>query len=145
MGIGSELSGDDSAGVAAARLLRPLFAQVEHVLVVEAGPVAENASGSLRRFRPDVVILLDAAWFGGQPGEIRGLDWHEADGFSASTHTLPLSVFARYLESEFGCTVLLLAVQAGSVEFGEPASPAVKRAVRSLARGLEEILSPDKQ
>ncbi len=141
MGIGSELNGDDAAGVAAARLLRPLFAHVEHVLVVEAGPVAENSTGSLRRFRPDVVILLDAAWFGGEPGEIRGLDWHEADGFSASTHTLPLSVFASYLESEFGCSVLLLGVQAASVEFGDPISPAVKRAVRRLARDLHGVLS----
>lgn len=141
MGIGSELNGDDAVGVAAARLLRPLFAQVEHVLVVDAGSVAENSTGSLRRFRPDVVILLDAAWFGGVPGEIRGLDWHEADGFSASTHTLPLSVFAGYLESEFGCKVLLLTIQAASVEFGDPVSPPVKRAVRKLAQGLQIVLS----
>jgi len=110
------------------------------MLVVEAGPIAENSTGSLRRFRPDVVILLDAAWFGGEPGEIRGLDWHEADGFSASTHTVPMSVFANYLESEFGCQVLLLAIQAASVEFGDPVSLPVRRAVRRLVRGLHTLL-----
>ncbi len=140
MGIGSELHGDDIAGVAAIRRLRPLFASRKDVLLVEAGPVPENAAGSLRRFAPQIVILLDAAWFGGARGEIRLLDWHDAQGYSATTHALPLSVFANYLENELHCQVLLLAVQVENVEFDTRASPAVMRSVRSLARGLAELL-----
>jgi len=142
VGIGNELNGDDAAGVAAARRLRPLFAGSPSVLVLDGGQVVENVTGSLRRFRPDWVILIDAAWFDGRPGEIRGLDWHEADGFSASTHTLPLSVTAAYLESELDCRVLLLGVQAESVIFGEKMSRRSARAVTALVKGLQELFSP---
>jgi hydrogenase 3 maturation protease len=143
VGIGSELNSDDAAGVAAVRLLRPLFARAQNVLVVEAGPVAENAAGSLRRFQPDGVILLDAAWFGGRPGEIRGLDWRAAEGFSASTHALPLSVLAQYLETELGCQVFLIGVQVERVTFDLPMTRAVAGAVRKLARGLHQVLTAE--
>lgn len=141
MGIGSELNSDDAAGVEAVRRLRPLFARAENVLVVEAGPVAENAAGSLRRFRPDGVILLDAAWFDGQPGEIRGLDWRAAEGFSASTHALPLSVLAQYLETELDCRVFLIGIQVERVTFDQPMTRPVAAAVRKLARGLHDALT----
>lgn len=141
VGIGNELNGDDAAGVAAVRLLRPLFSDVERVTVLEGGPVVENVTGSLRRFQPDWVILLDAAWFGGQPGEIRGLDWREAEGFSASTHTLPLSIIAGYLESELNCQVLLVGVQVESVVFGDTMSKPVRRGVRAFVKGFGELFS----
>ena len=96
VGIGHQLRGDDAAGVMAARALKQLYGQVpdRRLLVVDAGPAPENCTGPLRRFDPDLVILIDAAEMNEAPGTIRWLAWQETSGLSASTHTLPPYVLA---------------------------------------------------
>jgi hydrogenase 3 maturation protease len=149
VGIGQELRGDDAVGVRTARRLgnrqraggreapRPasLF-----LLVVEAGPVPESCTGPLRRFAPDLVILVDAADMGELPGTIRWLDCAEADAAAGSTHGLPLSLFARFLVEEIGCQVALLGIQPSALTFGAPLTDPVRRALRRTVDGLAELL-----
>jgi hydrogenase 3 maturation protease len=149
IGIGQELRGDDAVGVRTARRLakrqraegreapRPasLF-----LLVVEAGPVPESCTGPLRRFAPDLVILVDAADMGEAPGTVRWLDCSEADAAAGSTHSLPLSLFARYLTGEFGCQVALLGIQPVAFTFGAPLTDPVRRALRRVVGGLAALL-----
>jgi hydrogenase 3 maturation protease len=147
VGIGQELRGDDAVGVKAARtLLRRQRAGGDtsrpvSLLVVEAGPMPESCAGPLRRFAPDLVILVDAADMGAVPGTVAWLDWRDADAAAASTHGLPLSLFAGYLTTEIGCTVLLLGIQPADLTFGAPLSPPVRRALRSVTQGLTTLLS----
>ncbi len=56
---------------------------------------------------------------------------------SASTHGLPLSMLARYLNLELNCTVAFLGIQPGSNEVGEQVSPEVLQAVREVVEELE--------
>jgi hydrogenase 3 maturation protease len=149
VGIGQELRGDDAVGVRTARrlvkrqraggreALRPasLF-----LLVVEAGPVPESCTGPLRRFAPDLVILVDAADMGEMPGAVRWLDCTEADAAAGSTHSLPLSLFARFLGEEFGCQVALLGIQPAALTFGAPLTDPVRRAMRRVVEGLAGLL-----
>jgi hydrogenase 3 maturation protease len=74
VGVGHELRGDDAAGVIAARLLKAVLADDDPVLVVEGGSAPENHTGPLRRFAPDLVLLVDTA----QMGEllVRCAGWH---------------------------------------------------------------------
>jgi hydrogenase maturation protease len=139
VGIGSVLRGDDAFGVALVKRLRPLFTGQEDVLVLNAGSVPESASGPLRRFAPDLVILIDAARFGGQPGEISLLDWKEAEGFSASTHSLPLGMVAGFLEFELGCEVMLVGVEPEQLGFGLKLSKPVRAALEELVSGLRAL------
>ena len=90
--------------------------------MLEAGPVPENFTGPLRRFQPELVLLVDAALMGEAPGALRHLDWKEAAGFSSSSHTLPLETFASYLVGELGCEVQLLGVQPGDNDLEAPFS-----------------------
>lgn len=129
MGIGNELNADDGAGVLAARELQARLGQQENLLVLEAGPAPEAFTGPLRRFKPDLVLLMDAGHFGGQVGELALFDSQEAAGFSASTHTLPPSLLAGFLSGELGCEVMILAIQAGQLDFDIPASAEVLSAV----------------
>lgn len=140
VGIGNELNGDDAAGVAAIRLLRRHHFQLQEPLFIDAGTVPENSSGPLRRYQPELVVLIDAGGFGGEVGEIRLVDWHQVEGFSASTHTVPLSVVANYLEGELHCPVALLVIQAGQTNFDQGLSEPVERAVEALAEGIAEII-----
>jgi hydrogenase 3 maturation protease len=141
VGIGSRLGGDDAAGAELADRLGAWAAGCENVLVIDGGPAPENVTGAVRRFRPDVAVLVDAVHFGGDPGAIAWVDWHKAEGLSASTHTLPLACLAQYLIDEMGCEVALLGIQPVHRAFGEPLSAAVRRAVNRLADGLSAILT----
>ncbi len=140
VGIGHELCGDDAVGVRIAELLRTLVAGNEHVLVVAAGPAPENFTSVLRRFQPDLVVMLDSALMEEQPGASRWLDWQETDGVSASTHTLPLHIFASYLTAELGCSMALIGVQPGQTFADAPLTPPVQAAAQSIAAALSETI-----
>lgn len=141
IGIGNELGGDDAAGVAVIQRLQAELSQREALQLLNAGAAPENITGAVRRFQPGMIILFDAADFGGQPGEVSLLDWRETTGFSASTHSLPLHVFAAYLSSELDCAVYLVGIQPRSLDFDAPLSPPVEQAVAELVAELQSILS----
>jgi hydrogenase 3 maturation protease len=141
VGVGNELNGDDAAGVLAARRLHRKLdktAGSDRILVVEAGLAPENFSGVLRRFRPEIVILLDAVWFDGKAGATVLLEGGQLAGFGASTHLQPLSTLAGFLKEELGCEVWLIGIQPQHLDFGRPMSAAVRNACRRLAAGLAD-------
>jgi hydrogenase 3 maturation protease len=136
LGIGNELSADDGAGVLIARALCVRLASCVSWLVLEAGQAPENFGGPLRRFRPDLVLMVDAVQMDAAPGTIAWLDWEQVDGLSASTHTLPPSMFATYLIAEIKCHVALLGIQAARLDFGQPLSAPMQQAVDEVVEGL---------
>jgi hydrogenase 3 maturation protease len=136
VGVGHELCGDDAAGLVVAHALQTALAGDERLLVIEAGSVPENQTGRLRRFKPGLVLLIDAAQMGETPGVIRWLPWDETDGISASTHTLPFHILARYLISELGCEVALLCIQSARNTVGAPLSAEVAEAVNTIVNVL---------
>ena len=101
----------------------------------------ENAVGALRRFNPNLVILLDAADFGGLPGEIRWIDPQDTSGFSASSHSLPFSVLAGYLTREFNCDVGLLGIQPSSLDFDAGLSSPVKNSLTGMLQYLVKTIN----
>ncbi len=138
VGIGNELRGDDAAGLEVVRRLKKrLKGHPEQLLLIEAGPVPENFTGPLRRFQPEMVLLVDAALMGEEPGALRHLDWKEAAGFPSSSHTLPLETFAAYLVGELGCEVRLLGLQPGGDELGAPISEAMDAAVNRAVAWID--------
>ena len=157
MGIGNELNGDDAAGVLAVRLLRSQIEEcaegqgrdfreegssfiTANALVIEAGLAPENFTGVLRRFQPDLIFLLDAAWMGQVPGTVAILDADQAGGFGASTHLQPLATLASYLRAELNCDIVLIGIQPSHLEFGVPVSTPVQQACADLAEELAEIM-----
>ncbi len=142
LGIGNSLRSDDAAGVLVARgLARTRLARdFDSFLVIEAGHAPENATAELRRFAPQVVILIDAAEMGQAPGTVGWIQLKEIDGLSASTHTMPLSMLSRYLILELGCEVKILGIQPKSTEIGESVSREVLQAVEGIVSGLVELL-----
>lgn len=147
VGMGQELRGDDAAGVIVARAMQALLeehqpaASASRWLAVDAGPAPENFTGLLRRFRPDVVVVVDAAHMGERAGAVGCLDWQAAGGLSASTHTLPLHVLAQYLTTELDCRLVLIGIQPGNSELGACLSPPVRAAVEYVVTALAYALS----
>jgi hydrogenase maturation protease HycI len=141
LGIGHELYGDDAVGVWLAGRLNTLAAGNEKLLAIQGGPAPENFTGVLRKFKPDLVLLVDAALMDLEPGMIGWLDWRDTSGFSASTHTLPLNIMASYITMEFNCEVALLGIQPAQTKVGAPLSSEVQMAAEGVARDIAEILA----
>jgi len=140
VGIGSELRGDDAAGIGVARALAARLGDPPHVRVIDAGAAPENQTGPLRRFDPALVILVAAALMGEAPGAVRWLDWRETDGLSASTHTLPHYLLRKFLAEDLGCGVALIGIQPAGNDLGAPLSAPVEAAVAAVVGGLAEAL-----
>ncbi len=110
-------------------------------LFVDAGVAPENFTGTLRRFQPDLVVLIDAADMGLPAGEIACVDWGDAGGWSASTHSLPLNMLSSFLVSELDCQVMLLGIQPVQMEMDQPLSGEVSRAVNEVVAELNNWMS----
>lgn len=136
VGVGHDLRGDDAAGLHAARALSELLLPFRNWLVLEGGPAPENITGVLRRFRPELVLMIDAAQFGAFPGTVRWVDWRAAAKSATSTHTGSLNLVAQYISTELRCDVMLLGIQMGDNTLGTPLTPAVASAVDMVARGV---------
>lgn len=134
LGIGHELRGDDAAGLMVARGLRSL--SHERLLVVEAEHAPENHTGSVRRFVPTLVLLVDAAQMNEPPGTIRWLSISDITGMSASTHTMPPHMLARFLQAELGCEVALIGIQPGNITIGVGLSMGVETAVATVVQTI---------
>lgn len=141
LGVGNDMNGDDGAGVCVVRALSARIPDTPGVLLIDGGTAPENFTGPLRRFCPDLVLEIDAAHQEQPPGTLAWIDWHDADGMSASTHTLPPSVLASFLTSDLGCRVALIGVQPASLDMGQGLTPAVAAAVAHLVDQLSVWLS----
>lgn len=148
LGIGNEQNGDDAAGVLVARELKKITGEMAPVpvnpprefLIVEAGLAPEAFTGPLRRFHPDLVILVDAAELGESPGAVSCFDWSQAEGMSASTHTLPPTVLAQFLMRETGCEVMLIGIQPKNLSFDAGVSAEILQAIRLVINELCAVI-----
>lgn len=140
MGIGSELRGDDGAGSRVAQTLQVLLGNQENLLFLDAGSSPESFTSPLRRFRPDLLVMVDVARFNGCPGEVRWIDLHEIDGISSMTHSLPLYLIGDYLAQELGCEVRLLGIQPESLEFGQGLSAPIENAVAEISQFMRALI-----
>lgn len=144
LGIGNELNGDDAAGVLVARgltaRLNTLRAPAgDQILVIEAGPAPESFTGPLRRFAPNLVVLVDAAEMEEPAGTVRVFDWTEAEGMSASTHSMPPSMLAKFLVAELGCRVALVGIQPAGLAFDSGVSQAVRISVQEIVSEIASL------
>jgi hydrogenase maturation protease len=135
LGVGNPDRGDDGAGRAAARALRPLLP--EDVEVTEADGEMTDLLGRLEQ--ADAAFVIDACLSGAPAGTLHRFDVSEAplpEGvFSVSSHGLGLHQ-AVELARAFGqlpgrCVVY--AVEGASFETGAPLSPPVAAAAAEAA------------
>lgn len=137
LGIGNELNGDDAAGVQFVRLLKANKRSTPAaVLILEGGIAPENFTGTIRKFQPDLLIMIDAAQMDLISGEMALLDPDETEGITASTHTFPLSMLAGFIRQEMACQVRLIGIQPKANDPFTPLSPEVETAVDDLAEAF---------
>lgn len=138
LGVGSELRGDDAAGVRIAERMAAL--SLPGVWAITGGTAPENLTGEIRQISPSHLVIVDTADMGDAPGTIRIIEPERIGGISFGTHSLPLNVLAGYLSKETGCAVTVMGIQPRSLEFDAGLSPEVARAVDEVVEALAASL-----
>ena len=133
LGIGSPLNSDDAAGLLLIEELAQRSPHPARLLLIAGGSAPENFTGVIGAFAPDLLLAVDAARLGLEPGQAALLEGEELDGAGFSTHMLPFSIMLQYLRRRGLNKVLLLGIQPHSTEFGFTISAPVRRAVLEVA------------
>ena len=140
LGIGNRLGGDDAAGTCVVDIIN----QRQHktrallpaeIMAIDGGTAPESYTSVIRRHRPDLLMLIDVADMGLQPGVMRTITPDEISVLSFSTHNIPLSTFISYVE-EFCGQILIIGVQPEQTEIGNGLSRAVRKSVKKLAETI---------
>ncbi|MFH0839540.1 MAG: hydrogenase maturation peptidase HycI [Candidatus Omnitrophota bacterium] len=143
LGIGSQLKGDDAAGIIAAMRLKELIAKKSlsrDVEIFMGGTAPENITSEIKKFAPSAIIIIDSADIGSSPGDIGLIDAEDIGGISLSTHNLPATMLIEYLKQFLKCEVWIIGIQPKSLKFGAELSPEVKDAAELLADSLLGII-----
>jgi len=137
LGIGNRLGGDDAAGTHVVDMLnqrrqKAMGSSTSEIMAIDAGTAPESYTSVIRRQRPDLLILIDAADMGLPPGTLRTIAPDKINILSFSTHHIPISMFVSYI-NEFCGKVLLIGVQPEQTEMGTGISKAVHKSVKELS------------
>ena len=121
---GNTLRGDDGVG--------PYIGEsvaINHprLGILNTGDRPEDALSAAGEMNPSRCLVIDAAVFGGAPGEARMLPEKLIPDKTLSTHTFPLKIVTSLLRSDTGADILFLGIQPEKVSFGEGLSAAVKK------------------
>ena len=139
LGVGSELRGDDVAGVLVAK---SLAAKVKNrkfkVFLGETAP--ENLTGEIKKFKPTHLLIIDAADIGKKSGSVSMLCAKDIAGATFSTHRLPVKLIADYLSCSISCDTIVLGIHPESFVFGKLPSQKIKKAAKELSQILEEVI-----
>lgn len=136
LGIGNPLRGDDSVGLKIVGRLKGKLPK--NVRIIRGGVTPENFIGKIRDIKPSHVLLIDAAHFGGKPGEIKLIYPEEISSATISTHAIPLCILADLIREETGAKVILLGVEPKNLSLGAKISPEIKEAIE---RSVELIIN----
>ena len=105
--------------------------------LLDAGTTPESVAQTAINWKPDKIILIDAAHFRGAAGELRVIPLEAINQATAvSTHSFPLSVTFSVIREDTKAELVVIGVQARSLDYQEGLSPEVERAGAELAASL---------
>ena len=141
LGVGSVLRADDAAGMEVVRRMEERLCPLPPAVKLFAGETApENFSGSIKRYAPTHLLIVDAADVGLTTGEFADIQPADVGGPSFLSHMLPIKIMVDYLVQETGAKVTLLGIQYRTLEFDGPMSPEIEQAVETVCGALTHIV-----
>jgi len=140
LGVGSLMRADDASGVLVAQNLKEALRNNSKVKIFLAETAVENFLGSLIKFNPTHVVMIDAVDIGKRAGTVKIIHPQEIKETSFSTHQLSLKFIIDYLKQSLDCEIILLGIQPASIRFGDCISPPVARSIKKLSFILQEAI-----
>ena len=137
LGIGNRLRGDDAVGsILAERLMEKVDTPI-----IDAGDVPENFLGPIEASGADMVLVLDAADLGGNPGDLSLLEMDQLKEVGLSTHTANLALLFKVIPPDSRPDAILVAIQPEQTGAGLGLSRSVEIAIDRLDMLLVRLFS----
>ena len=128
--IGNSFRGDDGVGPFIAD---GIHSKNEYLKVISAESTPENIVPDAVAFKPNKIIIIDAANFGGAVGEIRVIPLDKVARYkSLSTHNFPLQVTFGLIMKDTGASLTIIGVQSRKMDYEEKLSPEVEISALNL-------------
>ncbi|MDP2921296.1 MAG: hydrogenase maturation peptidase HycI [Candidatus Omnitrophota bacterium] len=141
LGIGSELRGDDIAGILVTEELGKSSKNAKRLKVINGGTAPENFTGEIKNFNPTHLVVIDSASMAkSKPGTIRLIDPGEVGNFSFCTHRLPINIMTDYLIKFIDCEIIIIGIQPKTIDFGAKCSPEIKKSVKRISNAITKVL-----
>lgn len=132
--VGNSFRSDDGVGPYLAAQLKQTS-----VRVLDAGHTPENIIDEAIEINPSRMIILDAADFGGQPGEVRLISEDAIPETTFSTHMIPMNVVSKLIAERTNAKIIFIGIQPKTVAFGETLSPEVMRAADAIMNAIRDL------
>ena len=139
VGVGNIMRGDDGFGPFLSECIKGKIS----ANVIDAGLAPENHIKAIRESKPDTILIIDAADFGGDIGDVKLLEKSDIPLYGLSTHNTSLALFLSFLESDTKAKVYMLAIQPVRNEINTPLSDIIEKRCSEVESILEELLPKD--
>jgi len=133
--IGNSYRSDDGVGP---YIAQKISKYKKNFTVLNAEDQPESIVDRAVRLKPGRVVIIDAADFGGMPGEIRLIEKKDIPDTSLSTHSFSPNIIAAIIEEDTGADVHFLGIQPESIQLREGLSEPVKKAAKRIISCLEK-------
>ena len=134
--VGNSLRSDDGVGIYIAKQIKKCQ---KNIIILNADSKPEKIIDQAVQLKPQKVIIIDGADFGGRAGEIRLIKKADIPNTSLSTHSFSLNIIARIIEEDTGAEVFFLGIQPRSIRLGEELSKSVRKAAQKIISCLSSI------
>jgi len=126
--IGNIERGDDGLGPYLASMIRGKVLYE----VIDAGAAPENWTGVIIRLKPDTIIMVDAIYFEGEPGDVKIFSGEDLGSGKISTHDVSLKLLIEYLKESTKADIYVLGIKPQSNKLGEGLSSCIKLSLDNL-------------
>ena len=135
--LGNSLRADDGVGPFVAGLVK---FKNPALRLIDAGTTPENIARDVINFKPEKIILIDAARFGAAPGELAVIPLDKINQYTVlSTHSFPLGVTFSIIKRDTGAELAVIGVEPKSLDYVEGLCPEVKDSALKLAEYFNSI------
>jgi hydrogenase 3 maturation protease len=133
MGIGNKQRGDDGVGsFIAENFTDPNW------FVCNCTTVPENYTSVVKKYSPDILVMVDAAQMNLSPGAFRRIAPDQIQDVGLGTHAMSLSVTVNYLKPVVQKEIVFIGVQPKEVEDREGLSPEILIAAQKVMIHLKK-------
>ena len=154
LGVGSELRGDDAAGILVARRLAESAMSLDvkssgkgtppKLVAIEGHTAPESFAGKIIKLKPSHVLIVDAAEMRLDPGGWEMLGRDELDKTITTTHLIPLTALAKHLEDSCGCKVGFVGIQTGKCDVAVGVSAPVLLAIDEISDDIVHLMTENR-
>ena len=141
IGIGNFDRSDDYSGIAVIeKLEKTTFS--DKIQIINSGPVPEAFTGKIKEFKPDLLVVIDAAEMAETPGTIRIFTEKDVnDAYMVTPHKVSMTMYTKYLRYFLeNLDAIFIGIQPASLTYAEPMTAKIVKSVDFISNVLTELL-----